>query len=542
MRNRFICRKKSALIILLIIISALAIRLYNLNKYDLWFDEIISNLFSHQSLERDAAVSGRSIPSLMFEKCHDDPHSSFYYLLIYSCSFFLKGWWSLRVLSVIFSTLSLLVFYKLARLIYDRSTGIFALLLMAMSPFQVWYAQEMRAYAISGFFALLATLFFVKLLVKEKNSYWVYFFISGIFALLTNYYSVLLLIIALIFLLFKRNFQYSRKACLSIAILLVFFVSLLGPILHRFYMVKNFSWLLPPALRNLSLSFAVFGLGYSAHYFQLIIGLYILAALFIYGIYKSFKDKNKYTVFLLSSFLLPIIVIFIISKITVPLYIDRQFIVITPFYYLLIAKGITGIKNIKIKLSTCIVLAALMISLLVNYYNGFMLRGKNGGDFYTGVHERKQYRLLFAYLYDNLAEKDIVAATDIQSYLLTLQVMRARFKYSCSHWLLFYPERLDRVAKSSFYDLRKIPQDKIKGSPDTLHGFYYCFYYPVITEDPVMNKTIKRIWLVTSFWDRDGLHPVSNDHKRMRARLLSAYNREEVKEKDGIILERFVRR
>ena len=541
MRNCFICRKKSALIILLILISALAIRLYNLNKYDLWFDEIISNLFAHQNLERDAAVSGHSILSLIFERCHDDPHSSFYYLLIYFCSFFLKGWWSLRIISVIFSTLTLLVFYKLARLVYDRSTGIFALLLMAMSPFQVWYAQEMRAYAISGFFALLATLFLVKILVKEKKSYWVYFFISEIFALLTNYYSVLLLIIALSFLLFKRNFQYTRKACLSIGILLVFFVSFLGAILHRLYMLKNFSWLLPPVFRNLFLSFAVFGLGYSANYSQLRIGLDILAVLFIYGIYRSFKDKNKYTVFLLSSFLLPIIIIFIISKRIVPLYLDRQFIVITPFYYLLIGKGLSGIKNIKIRLSACIVLAALMISLLVNYYNGFMLPGKNGGDFYTGVHERKQCRLLFAYLYDNLAEKDIVAATDIQSYLLTLQVMRERFKNSCSHWFLFYPGRLDRVAKSSFYDLRNIPKDKIKGNPETLHGFYYCSYYPAIMEDPVINKSIKRIWLVTSFWDRDGLHPVSDDHKRMRKHLLSEYNREEVKEKDGIILERFVR-
>lgn len=446
------------------------------------------------------------------------------------------------MLSVIFSTLSLLVFYKLARLIYDRSTGILAILLMAMSPFQVWYAQEMRAYAISGFFALLATLFFVKILVKEKKIYWVYFFISEIFALLTNYYSVLLLIIALSFLLLKRNVQYTRKACLAIGILLVFFVSFLGAILHRLYMLKNFSWLLPPVFRNLPLSFAVFGLGYSANYFQLRIGLDILAALFIYGIYRSFKDKNKYTVFLLSSFLLPIIIIFMISKKIVPVYIDRQFIVITPFYYLLIANGISGIKNIKIRLLACIVLAALMISLLVNYYNGFMLPGKKGGDFYTGVHERKQYKYLFTYLYDNLAEDDIVAAADIQSYLLTLQVMRTRFKNSCSHWFLFYPTRLDRVAKSSFYDLREIPKDKIKGSPGTLHGFYYCSYYPVITEDPVMNKSIKRIWLVTSFWDREGLHPVSDDHKRMKEHLLGEYDREEVKEKDGIILERFARR
>jgi len=542
MRNFLICQKKSALIILLILISALAIRLYNLNKYDLWFDETVSYVFSHQNMERDAAVAGISIPSLMLEESRDDPQPFFYYLLIYVSSFLLKGWESLRILSVIFSTLSLLVFYKLTRLIYDRSTGIVALLLMAMSPFQVWYAQEMRTYALSGFFALLATLFFVKILRKEKKSYWFYFFISEIFALLTSYYSVLLLIIALSFLLFKRNFQYARKACLFIGIMLVFFMPLLGPILHRLHMVKNFFWLLPPTLGNLFLSFAVLGLGYSANYSQLIIGLDILAALFIYGIYRSFKDKNKYTIFLSLSFLLPIIIIFIISKLIVPLYIDRQFIVITPFYYLLIANGISSIKSIKLKVLVCFVLTALMLSSLINYYNGFILPGENRKSFYPGVFEKKQYKLLFTYLYDNLEKEDIVAVTDVQSYMLTLKVLKEKFRNSCAHWFLFYPEKLDPGEKSLFYALRNMFNDKAGDSPDFLHGLYYCSSYPVITKEPIMNKALKRIWLVTSSWDRGGFIPVNNNYKRIRDHLLSEYNCEEVKEKDGIILERFVKR
>jgi len=298
---------------------------------------------------------------------------------------------------------------------------------------------------------------------------------------------------------------------------------------------------MPPTLKSLFLSFAVFGLGYSANYAQLIIGTALLAALFIYGVYKSIEEKNKYAVFLSLSFLLPIIVIFMISKFAIPLYIDRQFIIITPFYYLLIAHGISRIKNVTLKLSVCFMVTTLMVSLLINYNNGFMLVSGERREFYPGVHEKKQYGVLMGYLRDNLDKEDIIAATDLQSYVLTTKVMREKFNNSGAHWLLFSPVTLTNVERNTYPVLRNISNGKDRSGQKGMYAFYFIAGRQVLEKEPLMNKTVKRIWLVTSFWDKIGLSPVNNAYKRIRTHLRDQYRCEEIKEADGIIIEKLAK-
>jgi mannosyltransferase len=538
---RFVYQHKTALIVLSILIFALALRLYNLNKYDLWFDELASSSYSHQNLDGIASYAGLSVASVMFERFLNDPHPPLYYLLIYISSFFLKTDQSLRLISVVFSTFSLLILYKLARRMYDRPTAIITLLLMAMNPFQLWYAQEIRAYAMSVFFSLLATYLLIKIIQGEKGVFWLYFFIAESFAILTNYYSVLLFMIAAGFLCFKRGLSCFKKMCAFIIIALVGCIPFWGFIAPHLYIVKNSFWLMPPGLKSLFLSFAVFGLGYSANYPQLIFGTACLAALFIYGVYKSIKDKNKYAVFLSLSFLLPIIIIFAVSKSVIPVYIDRQFIIITPFYYLLIAHGISRIKDVTLKFSVCFIVMALMVSLFINYNNGFMLVSGKRREFYPGVHVKKQYGALMGYLRDNLDKEDIIAATDLQSYVLTTRVMREKFNNSGAHWLLFSPVTLTDVEKNTYPVLRDIGNGTDRIGQTGMYAFYFVAGRQVFEKEPLVNKTVKRIWLVTSFWDKLGLSPVNNAYKRIRMRLRDDYRCEEVKEADGIMIEKLAK-
>lgn len=538
-------RNKASLIVLSILILALAIRLYHLNKYDLWFDEISSYVFSHQTIESDAAIAGVPAHVFIFNKCRNDPLSFFYYLLIYLFSFLLQGWRSLRLLSVIFGFLSLLVFYRLARRIYDRSTGRIALFLMAVSPFQVWYAQEMRAYVVAEFFSLLAVLFFVKLLEGGKKSYWFYFFISGMFAILMSYYSALLVMIMLAYLYSRRDLRYARRGYLFIAAL-VFFAPLFGLFLHQLYAAKNLSWMVIPHLRWLVMSFAVFGLGYSSNIPQFLVGYLLLASLFTYGVHKSFKQHNAYASFMLFSFFLPVIIIFLFSRLFFPVYIDRQFIVITPFYYLFIAKGLSGIKNIRVKAAVLALLTVLMSTLLVNYYKGFMMRSKNGREIYFGVHERKQYGGLISYLKSRLQERDIIAATDIQSYFFTIEAVPAGSKDKGIRRLFFYPKYLQGLDRNALFG-RFLPPGKISKindgeDNDSMHEFYHKDSYLAVNGNPLADPEIKRIWLVSSFWDSCGSNPVNNNYGRIEKEMLRYYKRDEFLEHDGVILERFSRR
>ena len=536
---KHIFRHKTAWIILLIMALALALRLYNLYKYDLWFDEVISNLHSHEILDKLASKSGKSVPQILFEDQRSDPQPFLYYLLIYLCSFFLKIGRALRLISVVFSMLSLFVFYKLGRLVYGRQTGIAALLLMAVNPFHLWYAQEMRVYAASCFFVLLAVFFFVKILTEEKKIYWLYFFISGLFAIFTNYYSLFLFVAAFFFLLLKKDLIVAGKFLLFIVAVFLFFLPLSHLVLQQMHIVKNLFWLRPPEFGTLFMSFAVFGSGYSADHIPLIIGTSLLAALFVYGVYRSLKENNELTFFLLLSFFLPIIIIFMISRAIIPIYIDRQFIVITPFYYLFIAHGISGLRNVKLKLFICLGLTILMASLLINYYNGFMISRPSKYDFYTGVHQKKQYGPLIDYLYANLNEEDIVAATDIQSYMLALKVRR-KLRSPKSYGLLFYPKTMVSVERTAFgSELREfLKTSRGSNTEGYMHMVSVDFGRIIIEREPLINKDIKRIWLITSFWDKAGFSPVNNSYKAIRNSLLG-YRCKESKNKDGLILEEF---
>ena len=71
-------------------------------------------------------------------------------------SFVLRGWWaffgmgdvSCRMLSVVASTLAIIVVFDLARLIAGPTCGLWAAMLMAVSPTELRLAQEARCYAL----------------------------------------------------------------------------------------------------------------------------------------------------------------------------------------------------------------------------------------------------------------------------------------------------------------------------------------------------------------------------------------------------------
>jgi uncharacterized membrane protein len=67
--------------------------------------------------------------------------------------------WVLRLPSALVGLLSIYLLYRLGSALFDRLTGLAAALLLAVSPFHVWYSQEARMYALVGLLCLGAGLF-----------------------------------------------------------------------------------------------------------------------------------------------------------------------------------------------------------------------------------------------------------------------------------------------------------------------------------------------------------------------------------------------
>ncbi|MEE8390757.1 MAG: glycosyltransferase family 39 protein [Anaerolineae bacterium] len=78
--------------------------------------------------------------------------------------FLLRGWiavagtseYAMRFFSLVFGVLAVPLIYVLGRHLFDRQTGLFAALLVTVSPYLTWYSQEVKMYALVLALALLA--------------------------------------------------------------------------------------------------------------------------------------------------------------------------------------------------------------------------------------------------------------------------------------------------------------------------------------------------------------------------------------------------
>ena len=126
-----------------LLLAGFALRIWGLTDHNIWWDEGIGVWLARMPLlEAIRWTAG-------------DVHPPLHYIS-------LIGWravagestFALRFLSVLFSFLTLPLIYRLGRALGGSSTGLLAIGLLAISRFSIWWAQEIRMYALS---ALLAT-------------------------------------------------------------------------------------------------------------------------------------------------------------------------------------------------------------------------------------------------------------------------------------------------------------------------------------------------------------------------------------------------
>ncbi|MBX7214017.1 MAG: glycosyltransferase family 39 protein [Thermoflexales bacterium] len=125
-----------------ILLLAAALRVYRIDAQSLWYDE-----------GNSARIAERSV-QLILEGAAGDIHPPLYYLL-------LAGWralWggseaALRAFSALCGVLTVGITGFAGRRLFGSLTGGAAALLLALSPFAVYYGQEARMYALLALFA-----------------------------------------------------------------------------------------------------------------------------------------------------------------------------------------------------------------------------------------------------------------------------------------------------------------------------------------------------------------------------------------------------
>jgi 4-amino-4-deoxy-L-arabinose transferase-like glycosyltransferase len=173
--------KLERIIIVLLILLALGLRLYQLGNPSLWYDELLEldllqgsfwdigpQLIRHAAMPLD------------------------YYLLY--------GWIKLgqheawvRFPAAFFGVLAIPLMYKLASSLFNKNVGYLAALLLALASFSIRYSQDARPYAMLSFWTLLCFWSLWRAYQTGRGKYWVGVMGGLAGAALSHYFALFLL-------------------------------------------------------------------------------------------------------------------------------------------------------------------------------------------------------------------------------------------------------------------------------------------------------------------------------------------------------------
>ena len=137
--------RSPSVILILIVLLGFGLRLLRLDFQPLWWDEGYSVWFAAHSLGEMVRLTAADI------------HPPLYYGLLHLWTLaFGPNPLSLRLFSIFAAMPAIPLAYLLGRDMRDRTTGYLAALLVAVNPFAVFYAQEIRMYGLAATLSLAA--------------------------------------------------------------------------------------------------------------------------------------------------------------------------------------------------------------------------------------------------------------------------------------------------------------------------------------------------------------------------------------------------
>ena len=158
---------KTAIGLGLILLLGTGLRLYRVGTEGIWLDEGVSVARANSSLAR--LVSGD----------YPDPSPPFYYLLLH---FWIGGFGdselSIRIPSVIFGALSILLIYRAGRVFFDRETGLIAACFLALAAFPVYFSREARMYSLLLTLSLASYYYLGEMIRGGARTAWVGYFLA----------------------------------------------------------------------------------------------------------------------------------------------------------------------------------------------------------------------------------------------------------------------------------------------------------------------------------------------------------------------------
>jgi 4-amino-4-deoxy-L-arabinose transferase-like glycosyltransferase len=159
-----------------VILVALVIRLIGLGAESGWIDEAYSIGLARYPVMQ--IIQGTA----------SDQHPPLYYLLLHIWMLFGSGVTYARLLSALLGTLNVFQVMAFGWKVSGKWLGIVGALLLAISPFHVWYSQEVRQYMLLACLTTAATIELWNCLHGARH--WWQYYIFVILAIYTQYFAI----------------------------------------------------------------------------------------------------------------------------------------------------------------------------------------------------------------------------------------------------------------------------------------------------------------------------------------------------------------
>ncbi|MFC6768742.1 glycosyltransferase family 39 protein [Natrinema soli] len=368
-----------------ITLLAAALRLFGLASESYWVDEVVSV----------TTVTSNTAPELLLNVPGNDPHPPLYYLL-------LSGWTAVfgtselatRLLSALVGIATVVVLYWAGRQLFDREVGTIAAVFVAVSPFHVWYSQEVRMYNLLALLTALSFYWFVRMQterpadetgVRNDIGYVIstvllgYTHVFGLFAILAqNAYVFSRYLVRIV----PRSRLTVRRWIALEGITALLLAPWLVKLFRRTMAARggetsNVSWIPLPTAETVRETFAAYLGGHLfGESFPLLVTLVAVSCLVLAlssdSETASETDRQDepinavYVVVLW--FVVPILVPIALSHVVTPIFVDRYSIGASLAFFLLIAKGVQTFSRPSLRYVVVGVLLVGLVAPLPTYY------------------------------------------------------------------------------------------------------------------------------------------------------------------------------
>jgi mannosyltransferase len=387
----------------LLVVLALAafLRFYDLGEESLWVDELYSLSF----------VSAENAAEVVALARDEDTHPPGYFLVLhYWRALAGESEVALRFPSAVAGVLSVLAVYLLGRRLYSHAEGLAAAFFMAVLRWPVHYSQDARSYSLLLLFSTLTAYFWWgcfrglrgsgRLPMGEAVGY----VLSAVACCYLHYFGLFLVALqaAMLLLLAPRA---APRVLLLYAPVALAYLLWLPAMLNQSGMEH---WLWPPTYRDV-LWFLRDLFNYSA---VLTIVAFVLVAL---GGLRALYDMRGRKVdleqllpgmLLIAWFVVPPVLIYVLSYAWRPLFFPRFLIICLPAVYLLLAHSVFRLFG-----GRPLVGATATAALGVVFLGNLVLNWPLGANYYAHGenHLREQYREAAAYAVSQAGPRTLIA-------------------------------------------------------------------------------------------------------------------------------------